>query len=193
MLGKRFCPRIRGLHKQRIYRADDEAEHYGPLWPMLEARDRRLRLSWVEDRWDQIRRFFCSMATGHTTASVAMKRIHAFGGGNHFYRAMRELGRLFKTEFVLDYLARPALRRRVRQGLLKSEELHALARSVFYGKLERADWRDFRRQASTASCLTLILATIVYWQIKEVEQVAGGADGEVALDFDMLTHVSPVG
>jgi hypothetical protein len=41
-------------------------------------------------------------------------------------------------------------------------------------------------------CLTLILAAIVYWQIKEVEQVVAGADGEVALDFDMLAHVSPV-
>ena len=55
--------------------------------------------------------------------------------GNHFYRALRELGRAKKTVFVLEYLGRPALRRRVRRGLLKSEELHALARSVFYGKL----------------------------------------------------------
>ncbi len=68
-----------------------------------------------------------------------------------FLAAVRNLGRVFKTEFVLDYLTRPALRRQVRQGLLKSEELHALARSVFYGKLGRADWRDFRRQMSTAS------------------------------------------
>ena len=192
-LGKRFCPRIRSLQQQRIYRADDDPARYGPLWPMLEARDRRLRIDWVEEQWDQIGRFFCSMATGHTTASVAMKRIHAFGGGNHFYRAVRELGRVFKTEFILEYLARPTLRRRVRQGLLKSEELHALARSVFYGKLGRADWRDFRRQTSTASCLTLILACIVYWQIKELERVLASSGDETDLDFDLLVHVSPVG
>ena len=99
--------------------------------------------------------FFCSMATGHTTASVAMKRLVAFGPHNHLYRAIRELGRAFKTHFILEYLAQPELRRRVRQGLLKSEQLHALARSVFYGKLGRADWRDFRRQMSTASLLSL--------------------------------------
>ena len=133
------------------------------------------------------------MATGYTTASVAMKRIHAFGGGNHFYRAVRELGRLFKTEFILNYLAQPALRQRVRRGLLKSEELNALARSIFYGKLGRADWRDFRRQVSTASCLTLIQASIVYWQIKEVERVITLDAGEGAdVDFDMLARISPV-
>lgn len=200
-LGKRFCPRIRGLHKQRIYRAGDEGggvngpERYGKLWPMLAARDRRLRLDWVGEEWDRIGRFFCSLASGHTTASVAMKRVVAFGGANHFYRAVREMGRVFKTEFVLDYVARPGLRRRVRRGLLKSEELHALARTVFYGKLGRVDARDFRRQASTASCLTLLLAAIIYWQIREIERVlaeddVSGDDG--SLDLGLLAHVSPI-
>lgn len=192
MLGKRFCPRIRGLDKQRIYRLDDDTALYGTLWPMVQARDRRLRIEWTKEQWDRIGRFFCSMATGHTTASVAMKRIHAFGGANHFYRAVRELGRVFKTEFMLDYLARPALRQRVRQGLLKTEELHALARSVFYGKLGRADWRDFRRQASTASCLTLIQASIVYWQIKEIERLVAEAEEDTGLDFGLLAHISPI-
>ena len=189
-LGKRFCPRIRGLHKQRIYRTGDDPERYGKLWPMLSARDRRLRLDWVAEEWDQIGRFFCSLATGHTTASVAMKRVVAFGGGNHFYRAVREMGRVFKTEFVLDYVGRPDLRRRVRRGLLKSEELHALARTVFYGKLGRIDARDFRRQASTASCLTLILASIIYWQIREIERVLADDDG--GLDLSLLAHISPI-
>ena len=193
MLGKRFAPRIRGLHKQRIYRTGNDPERYGPLWPMLAPRDRRLRLDWVAEEWDQIGRFFCSLSSGHTTASVAMKRVVAFGGGNHFYRALRELGRLFKTEYVLDYVGRPDLRRRVRRGLLKSEELHALARAVFYGKRGRADARDFRRQASTASCLTLILACVVYWQIREIERVVAEADGDPdAPDFDLLAHVSPI-
>ena len=35
MLGKRFCPRIRGLSKQRIYYADPERD-YGALRRMLE-------------------------------------------------------------------------------------------------------------------------------------------------------------
>ena len=193
MLGKKFCPRIRGLHKQRIYRSTDDLDDYGVLAPMLSPRDRKLHLDWVVEQWDRIAQFFCSMATGYTTASVAMKRIHAFGGGNHFYRAVRELGRLFKTEFILNYLAQPALRQRVRRGLLKSEELNALARSIFYGKLGRADWRDFRRQVSTASCLTLIQASIVYWQIKEVERVVTLDAGEGAdVDFDMLARISPV-
>lgn len=102
---------------------------------------------------------------------------------------------VFKTEFILENLSRPELRRRVRQGLLKSEQLHALARSVFYGKRGRADWRDFQRQMATASCLLLILAAIIYWQTKEIERASGAASEEelAPLRLDLLSHVSPIG
>ena len=46
-----------------------------------------------------------------------------------------------------------------RRGLLKGEQLHALARCVHYGRL---DQRDFERQTGAASCLLLILAAIIY-------------------------------
>ena len=159
---------------------------------MLGRRDSTLHLDWIADQWDRMAHFFCSMATGHTTASVAMKRLVAFGPHNHLYRAIRELGRAFKTHFILEYLAQPELRRRVRQGLLKSEQLHALARSVFHGKLGRADWRDFRRQMSTASCLLTILAAVVYWQIREIERVLGNIDPEDDVPVDLLAHISPI-
>jgi TnpA family transposase len=194
MLGKRFCPRIRGLSKQRIYHTGRE-EGYGPLGPMLSGAKRRIHFDWIERHWDRIAQLVASFALGHTTASVAMKRLVSFGAENRLYRAMRELGRVFKSEFILDYMARPQLRRRVRQGLLKSEEIHAMARSVFYGKLGRADWRDFRRQMSSASCLLLVLKAIIYWQIREIERAIGGAsENELSrLRLDLLSRVSPVG
>jgi TnpA family transposase len=57
-----------------------------------------------------------------------------FSVKNRFYRANRDLGRIFKTEFILQYLSEPELRGRIRRGLLKVEQLHALARDVFYGR-----------------------------------------------------------
>ena len=37
-------------------------------------------------------------------------------------------GRALKTEFLLQYMSEPQLRAKVRRGLLKVEQLHALAR-----------------------------------------------------------------
>lgn len=130
-LGKRFCPCIRGLKKQRIYHADPE-RGYGALGDMLSGSRRRLRLDWIEKHWDEIAQLVVSFAYGHTTASTVMQRLVSFGAKNRLYRATRDLGRLFETEFVLEYLAKPELRRRVRRGLLKSEELHAQWRGVSF-------------------------------------------------------------
>ena len=88
MVGMRFCPRIRSLHRQRIYCADPDRDH-GVLEPVLKRGRRAVNF--------------------------------------------RVLGRALKTEFVLQYMSEPQLRAKVRRGLLKVEQLHALARAVYYG------------------------------------------------------------
>ena len=87
-----------------------------------------------------------------------------------------------------------ALRTRIRRGLLKGEQLHALARCVHYGRLGRLDQRDFERQTSAASCLLLILAAIIYWQIREIDRVLSEAGSDADdLNFEVLSHISPIG
>jgi TnpA family transposase len=93
MFGKRFCPRIRGLHRQWIYRIEPQRD-YGPLTALLRPSKRVLPLAWITAHWDRMGQFCASFAAGHTTASVALKRLLACGPRNHFYRAVRELGRL---------------------------------------------------------------------------------------------------
>jgi len=44
--------------------------------------------------------FYASLQSGHTTASIALKRLNSMSQKNEFYRANRELGRIFKTEFI---------------------------------------------------------------------------------------------
>ena len=78
-----------------------------------------------------------------------------------------------------------------RRGLLKGEQLHALARCVHYGRL---DQRDFERQTGAASCLLLILAAIIYWQIREIDRVLSEAGSDADdLNFELLSHISPIG
>jgi TnpA family transposase len=133
MLGRRFAPRIRSLHKQRSYRIDID-RGYGPLVPLVGHWDRTIHLDWIGEQWDRMGQFYAPLESGHTTASTAFNRLNSFSGKNHFYRANRASGRNFKTEFILQFLSDPATRQRVRRGLLRGEEMHALARQVAYGK-----------------------------------------------------------
>ena len=160
MVGMRFCPRIRSLHRQRIYCADPARDH-GVLEPVLKRGRRAVNFRLIAEQWDRIGQFYAAFPAGHATASAALQRLNRFQASNHFYAANRELGRALKTEFVLQYMSEPQLRAKVRRGLLKVEQLHALARAVYYGQRGRISAREVYDQVNACSCLTLILACIV--------------------------------
>jgi TnpA family transposase len=193
MLGRRFSPRIRGIQKQRIYRIE-QTKDYGALTPLLKSRDRIIHLDWITDQWDRMGQFYASLESGHTTASTGLKRLVGYTGKNHFYRANRELGRVFKTEHILRIMSDPLARQRIRRGLLKSEELHALARQVSYGKQGVIAARDFQAQQNTSNCLMIIMACIIYWQAKEINRVIQECNPQDAnIDLSLLEHISPIG
>jgi Tn3 transposase DDE domain len=110
---------------------------YGPLAPLVSRADRFIDTDLISEQWDRMGQLYASLKTGHVTASVALKRLVAFSAKNRFYRANREFSRIFKTEFILQYLSELELRGRIRRGILKVEQLHALARDVFYGRRGR--------------------------------------------------------
>jgi len=86
------------------------------------------------------------------------------------------------------------MRQRIRRGLLKGEEIHALARQVAYGKQGKINARDFEAQKNTSSCLTLIMACIIYWQAKEINRVILECEPENRdIDLSLLEHISPIG
>ena len=72
----------------------------------------------------------------------------------------------------------------MRRGLLKVEQLHALARAVYYGQRGRISAGEVYDQMNACSCLTLILACIVYWQAREISRLAAAPD--FPFDPDLL-------
>ena len=192
MLGRRFCPRIKGLQRQRIYRIDRERD-YGPLNPLVGHANRTIDINVIAEEWDRLGQLFASLEEGHATASVVLKRLAGYSGKNRIYRASRELGRVFKTEFILSYLSKPELRSRVRKRLLKVEQLHSLSRDVFYGRRGRIKPRELWEQMNSCSCLTLVVSCIIYWQAREMSRAIRHGDPESeGIDLSMLKHVSPI-
>ena len=67
----------------------------------------------------------------------------------------------------------------------------ALARDVYYGRRGRINARELHEQMNSCSCLTLILACIIYWQAKQITRtLRSGAIAEEGIDATLLQHVS---
>ena len=60
------------------------------------------------------------------------------------------------------------------------------------GEGGRISARDLKGQMTSCSCLTLILACIIYWQAKEIERVVTECNPEeCGIDLPMLEHIIP--
>lgn len=62
------------------------------------------------------------------------------------------------------------------------------------GKGGKVNARDFYEQKNTCSCLTLVMACIIYWQAKEIKRLIEERGHELdPLCLNMLPHISPIG
>jgi TnpA family transposase len=128
------------------------------------------------------------------TASLILRKLGAYPRQNSLALALRELGRVERTLFTLEWLQSPELRRRVHVGLNKGEAKNALARAVFFNRLGELRDRTFENQRYRASGLNLVVAAIVLWNTVYLERAIKGLReaGQLVKD-SLLTHLSPLG
>ena len=108
--------------------------------------------------------------------------------------ALRELGRIERTLFALDWLQNVELRRRTQAGLNKGEARNALSRAVFFN--QRGEVRDhsYENQRYRASGLTLVTAAIVLWNTVYLSRaIQAISDHGQMVDENLLQHLSPLG
>jgi TnpA family transposase len=190
LLGFRFAPRIRDLADRRLYVADGRAV-YTALNPMIGG---TLDFRGISENWNETLRGAASIKAGTVAPSALMRRLAAYPKQNALAKTLREIGRLERTLFTLDWISDPALRRRSNAGLNKGEARNALARAVFFHRLGEIRDRTFENQRYRASGLNLAVAAIILWNTVYLSRavIELRSQGEIISD-DLLAHVAPLG
>ena len=128
------------------------------------------------------------------TASLMLRKLGSYPRQNGLAVALRELGRIERTLFILDWLQSVELRRRVHAGLNKGEARNALARAVFFNRLGEIRDRGFEQQRYRASGLNLLTAAIVLWNTVYLERATNVLRGHGnGVDDELLQFLSPLG
>jgi TnpA family transposase len=154
LLGFRFAPRLRDLSDRRLYVVDRRAD-------LLIGGGINFRR--IEENWDETLRMTALIRAGTVAPSVLMRRLAAYPRQNALARALREIGRLERTLFILEWISDLALRRRSNAGLNKGEARNSLARAPFFHRHGEIRDRTFENQRYRATGLNLTIAAIVLW------------------------------
>ena len=190
LLGFRFAPRIRDLSERRLYTLTPSAE-FAALEQLIGG---AINVKAIEDDWKEVLHLAASIRTGTVSASVMLKKLAGYSRQNSLSRALREIGRVERSLFMLDWLDDIDLRRRTNANLNKGEARNALARAVFFNRLGEIRDRTFENQRHRASGLNLVSASIILWNTVYLGRAADylrrqGRD----IDDALLSHAAPLG
>lgn len=190
LLGFRFAPRIRDIKDSRLF-VPDKSTDYPALKPIIGD---ALKTGVIEANGDQIMRLVSSIESGTVTASLMLQKLASYPRQNSLAVALRELGRVERTLFILEWLQDVDLRRRVQAGLNKGEARNALARAVFFNQLGEVRDRNIQQQQHRASGLNLVTAAIIRWNTVYLKKAVEALreQGEV-IDDEILKYLSPLG
>lgn len=190
LLSYRFIPRIRDLPSKRLYVLDPAA---APM-ELKGLIGGKIRDATIVENWPDILRSVATMAAGHMPPSQLLRKFASFPRQHDLAVALREIGRIERTLFTIDWLLDVDMQRRAQIGLNKGEAHHALKNALRIGRQGEIRDRTAEAQHYRLACLNLLAAIIIYWNTAQLGQAVVQRSAE-GLDCspELLGHISPLG
>ena len=190
LLGFRFIPRIRDLPSRRLY-LFDPASAPNELRSLIGG---KIREGLVVQNWPGVLRSTATMVTGAMPPSQLLKKFAAYPRQHELAVALREIGRVERTLFIIEWLLDADMQRRAQIGLNKGEAHHALKNALRIGRQGEIRDRTAEGQHYRMAGLNLLAAIIIYWNTKHLSQaVAARQRARLNCDPALLAHISPLG
>lgn len=186
LLGFKFEPRIRDISDLKLYTFAKPSD-YSKLENILNG---RINEKTIRECFDDVLRLAHSIQKGKTTASLIMGKLGSYARQNTLATALREMGRIEKTIFILDYISSQEMRRKINKILNKGELMNSLARAVFFAKRGEMRERDLQDQLQRASALSIIMNAISVWNTVYLQKAIDYLKTKKSFDNNLLRHVS---
>ena len=123
-----------------------------------------------------------------------LRKLAGYPRQNPVARALREIGRVERTLFMLDWLDDAEQRRRTGSILNKGEARNALARAIFFNRLGELRDRTLENQRHRASGLTLVTAAVTLWNTVYLDRaVRHLRERGIDVPDTLIAHVAPLG
>lgn len=190
LLGFQFIPRIRDLPSKRLYLFDPAA---CPK-ELKELIGGKVKEPLIISNWPDILRSVATMATGAMQPSQLLRKFASYSRQHELAVALREIGRVERTLFIIDWLLDADMQRRAQIGLNKGEAHHALKNALRIGRQGEIRDRTTEGQHFRMAGLNLLAAIIIYWNTKHLgNAVTQRQHDGLDCPAELLAHISPLG
>ena len=122
----------------------------------------RIRETTIIANWPDVLRSIATMLSGRMQPSHLLKKLAARPRQHDLALAMREIGRVERTLFIIEWLLSTEMQRRAQIGLNKGEAHHALKGALRIGRQGEIRDRTTEGQHFRIAGLNLLTAIIIY-------------------------------
>jgi TnpA family transposase len=123
-------PRIRNWKDLVFFRPDKETKYQHVDALFTEVIDWKL----IETHWRDLMQVTLSIRAGKISSVILLRKLGNESRKNRLYQAFRELGRVVRTVFLLQYLSDPEMRKRITEMTNKVESYNGFAGWLFFGR-----------------------------------------------------------
>ncbi|WP_433850758.1 Tn3 family transposase [Brucella pseudogrignonensis] len=190
MLGYRLVLRIRDLPSKRLY-------VFNPATTPKDLRGLvggKIREELIVANWPDLFRCAATMAAGKIKPSQLLRKLASYPRQNDLAAALREIGRVERTLFIIEWILDTDMQRRAQIGLNKGEAHHALKNALRIGHQGEIRDRTTEGQHYRIAGLNLLTAIIIYWNTARLGHAIEDRRNEgLEVPPELLAHISPLG
>ena len=199
LLGFQLLPRLKAIHKQRLYRPETGSpEAYPNLQPVL-----RRPINWnlITPEYDNMIKYSTALRLGTAETDAILRRFTRHNVQHPTYTALLELGKARRTIFLCRYLRLRELRQEIHEGLNVVENWNSANDFILFGKGGEIATNRREDQELAMLALHLLQNALVYINTLMLQRVLSETAWATRLtveDLRALTpllhaHVSPYG
>jgi TnpA family transposase len=109
----------------------------------------KINIPRIENQWPNIVRLIASVVTHRVVPREILRQLASFPHQNELAIALREIGRMERTIFILTCIRSVSMQRRTQIGLNKGEAHHALKRTLNFNRRGEDHRSHIRKLAFT--------------------------------------------
>ena len=168
MIDTAFAPRFKKIGEQRLYGFSSKSTYQRRGYSIVPSRTINRKL--ILKNWDDILRFMATIKLRYSSASQLFKRLSSYAKDHPLYRALKEFGRIIKSQFILTYYDDVELRQRIEKQLNKVELANRFSAAVFFANNQEFQVGTKEEQEIATACKVLMQNAIVLWNYLYLSQ-----------------------
>ena len=174
LLGFQLLPRLKGIHRQKLYVPEaGAAEQYPNLRLIL---SRPIHWDLIAQQYDQLIKFTTAIRMGTAQTEDILRRFTRENVQHPTYRALSELGKVCKTVFLCRYLGSLELRHEIQEALNVIEHWNNVNDFIRFGKGGEFATNQLDEQEISMLALHLVQICLVYINTLMIQRVLDGPE-----------------